>query len=38
MKADSPLVSFSIIMLAKRLMLSVDVDELEHLKYQYKGA
>lgn len=33
-----PIVSFSIIMLARRLMLSVDVDELEDLKYKYKGA
>ena len=36
--ADSLPVSFSIIMLARRLMLSVDVDELEDLKYGYKGA
>ena len=31
-------VSFTIIMLARRLMLSVDVNELENLKYGYKGA
>ena len=31
-------VSFTIITLARRLMLSVDVDELENLKYEYKGA
>ncbi|KAL2051593.1 hypothetical protein ABVK25_008007 [Lepraria finkii] len=33
-----PVVSFSIIILARRLMLSVDVGELEDLKYRYKGA
>ena len=31
-------VSFVVITLARRLMLSVDVDELEKLKYGYKGA
>ena len=31
-------VSFTIVMLARHLMLSVDVDELENLKYEYKGA
>ena len=31
-------VSFTIIMVARRLMLSVDVEELETLKYGYKGA
>lgn len=31
-------VSFTVILLARRLMLSVDVDELENLKYGYKGA
>ncbi len=36
--ADILPVSFSIILLARRLMLSVDVDELEDLKYRYKGA
>ena len=36
--ADILPVSFSIIILARRLMLSVDVDELEDLKYRYKGA
>ena len=36
--ADILPVSFSIIMLARRLMLSVDVHELEDLKYGYKGA
>ncbi len=35
---DSCAVSFTIIMLARKLMLSVDVDELEDLKYGYKGA
>ncbi|KAL9065459.1 MAG: hypothetical protein Q9161_008220 [Pseudevernia consocians] len=33
-----PVVSFTVIMLARELMLSVDVDELEDLKYEYKGA
>ncbi|KAF6227732.1 hypothetical protein HO173_012062 [Letharia columbiana] len=33
-----PVVSFAFIILARRLMLSVDVDELEILKYGYKGA
>jgi len=37
-QADCSIVSFSIIMLARHLMLSVDVDELEDLKYRYKGA
>lgn len=37
-QADTPTVSFSVIMLARRLMLSVDVGELEKLKYRYKGA
>ena len=36
--ADTLTVSFSVIILARRLMLSVDVDELEDLKYRYKGA
>ena len=36
--ADRWEVTFSIIMLARRLMLSVDVGELEDLKYRYKGA
>lgn len=31
-------VSFAVIVLARRLMLSVDVDELEALRYGYKGA
>ena len=31
-------VSFIVIMLARQLMLSVDIDELEDLKYEYKGA
>lgn len=31
-------VSFVVIMLARRLMLSVDVGELEKLRYGYKGA
>ena len=31
-------VSFAVIVLAKQLMLSVDVDELENLRYGYKGA
>ena len=31
-------VSFTTIVLVRRLMLSVDVDELEDLKYEYKGA
>lgn len=35
---DSGPVSFLVILLARRLMLSVDVDELEQLKYRYKGA
>ena len=29
---------FAVIVAAKRLMISVDVDELEDLKYGYKGA
>ena len=37
-RADWLVVSFSVIMLARRLMLSVDVGELEKLKYPYKGA
>lgn len=37
-QADDPVVSFSVIMLARRLMLSVDVGELDKLKYRYKGA
>lgn len=35
---DRRVVSFTAIMLARRLMLSVDIDELEKLKYEYKGA
>lgn len=35
---DGRAVSFTAIMLARRLMLSVDIDELENLKYEYKGA
>ena len=35
--ADPAIACFSIIMLARRLMLSVDVGELEKLKYGYKG-
>ncbi len=31
-------VSFIVITLARRLMLSVDVEELEGLRYEYKGA
>lgn len=31
-------VVLGVIVLAKREMLSVDVDELEDLKYGYKGA
>lgn len=31
-------VSFTVIILARQLMLSVDIDELEDLKYEYKGA
>ena len=31
-------VSFTVVMLARQLMLSVDIDELEDLKYEYKGA
>ena len=34
----SPIACFSIIMLAKRLMISVDVGQLEKLRYGYKGA
>ncbi|KAL6715082.1 hypothetical protein ACLMJK_007343 [Lecanora helva] len=37
-QADVPTVSFSVIVLARRLMLAVDIGELEKLKYQYKGA
>ena len=37
-RADCLAVSFSVIVLARRLMLSVDVSELEKLKYPYKGA
>ena len=37
-RADMLLVSFTVIILARRLMLSVDVDELEGLRYGYKGA
>lgn len=37
-QADQFVVSFSFVLLARRLMLSVDVDELEDLKYEYKGA
>lgn len=36
--ADTLTVSFAVIIFARRLMLSVDVDELEDLKYRYKGA
>ena len=36
--ANIVLVVFFIIMLARQLMLSVDIDELEKLKYGYKGA
>ena len=36
--SDTLTVSFFVIILARRLMLSVDVDELEELKYRYKGA
>ena len=35
---DGRTVSLAVIMLARRLMLSVDIDELEDLKYEYKGA
>lgn len=35
---DGCTVSFTVIMLARQLMLSVDVDELETLRYEYKGA
>ena len=38
MRPDGRAVSFTVIMLARRLMLSVDVDELENLRYEYKGA
>ncbi|KAK4692384.1 hypothetical protein P7C71_g4811, partial [Lecanoromycetidae sp. Uapishka_2] len=37
-QADPLVVSYSIILLARRLMLSVDVNELEDLRYRYKGA
>lgn len=37
-QSDYSVVSFSVIVLARRLMLSVDVDELEELRYRYKGA
>ena len=37
-RPNSCAVSFTVIMLARELMLSVDVDELEDLKYEYKGA
>lgn len=32
------IVVLGVIIVAKREMLSVDVDELEDLKYRYKGA
>ena len=35
---DGRTVSLTVIMLARRLMLSVNIDELEDLKYEYKGA
>lgn len=37
-RPNSCAVSFTVIILARELMLSVDVDELEDLKYEYKGA
>lgn len=37
-QAEDMIVSLCTIMLARSLMLSVDVDELEKLKYGYKGA
>ncbi|KAM0806056.1 hypothetical protein BDR22DRAFT_528 [Usnea florida] len=33
-----PIVSLTVILFARQLMLSVDVDELEDLQYEYKGA
>ena len=35
---DSALVAFSLALVARYLMESVDVGELEHLRYGYKGA
>lgn len=37
-RSNRCVVSFAVIVLARKLMLSVDVDELETLKYGYKGA
>lgn len=37
-RPDRCVVSFAIIVLARQLMISVDVDELETLRYGYKGA
>lgn len=36
--ADDCVVVFAIVMLARRVMLDVDVGELEGLRYGYKGA
>ena len=33
-----PVVVLCVIMYARRVMLSVDIEELENLKYDYKGA
>ena len=36
--ADAVIVVFSIVVVARRVMISVDITELEDLKYGYKGA
>lgn len=37
-RSDKCVVSLTVILFARQLMLSVDVDELEALQYEYKGA